>query len=91
MTRELQDAIGKRLYNLHYLKDEPLVAEPLAPDWEVAGSLMRESFRVLARECIRQMEWARRRIGEQVSHIPDAALCEAVVGPLTLAPEDWKP
>jgi len=93
MSRELQDALGKRLYDLARFANHPMVEKPLAPDWEFAGSISREWWRHMARECIRQMEWARGQVHQDWTGACEADVEECCWKPcdLTLAPDDWKP
>lgn len=96
MTRELQDAMARKLYELAYFIGDDLVKLD-APAWEVSGSISREYWRRLARECIRQMEWthisAKWANPESISYEDAMDREEREDGPpvLTLAPEGWKP
>lgn len=78
MSSGLEDALVRRFDAL----------ESAIPDSMQARN---EAIRVLARECLRQMEWARRERYKPLREYPrdDAR----IIGwaPLTLAPEDWKP
>ena len=56
------ETIGRHLYNFAHMKNDPRAHDP-APDWEDAGSMTREMWRKLGRECLRQMEWARHQVG----------------------------
>ena len=48
-------------------------------------------IRALADECLRQMAWARRQIGDRHYDSPDDREYLDEATPMTLAPEDWKP
>ena len=83
------ETIGRHLYNFAHMKNDPRAHDP-APDWEDAGSMTREMWRKLGRECLRQMEWARAECVKSVDSF-GAGNSWLVNISLTVAPDDWSP
>ncbi len=83
VSKELMEGVAKHMFDFANFIEDPKVESGL-PDWENVGSIRRENYRRIAREVIRQMEWARRLDPELKN---DTEWYE----PMTLAPDGWKP
>ena len=84
------ETIGRHLYNFAHMKNDPRVHDP-APDWDHAGSMTREMWRKLGRECLRQMEWATLKAEQRLrAELTGSHLFHGEIMTY-LAPDDFKP